>query len=442
MILNRRINLIWYGRGNVQGGCDSFALHGNAVASAAISDVYCVTEGSGNTTFEENTWKASKPSQAVGFTKLECGNLYVVVLNDGQTIDIPEAVVVYGGESVNPANIVSVLPDNDGGTEPEPETEPTGDCTPDNLYTNASIAAGEITINGANYAINTQIGSMNVSNDVTFSYRGSLTVGDTGSGVNFLFNGGQLLQINGIASLTFDHPLYIEFRNLTVTDDGTTKDFSGCYKSTSASGTETNIAIELVSDEVDERTPTPSPSHTVTPDVSVDAQATCFADNESAEYRMVYEAPAEATPASEVTTANVKVYKKGNAAALTDAESNPSDEGAVVLKNAMITKAIDQEEGSSSKHSFCIWFDVTIHENNIGTNDPVYLKALGNTDGINADDTNFNLQATSPEQLASDSSGQTNVKFNLVGSPKIWVESSDTCVTTSVGEDNISTFNF
>ena len=36
----------------------------------------------------------------------------------------------------------------------------------------------------------------------------------------------------------------------------------------------------------------------------------------------------------------------------------------------------------------------------------------------------------------------TNVKFNLVGSPKIWVESSATCVTTSVGADNISTFNF
>ena len=108
----------------------------------------------------------------------------------------------------------------------------------------------------------------------------------------------------------------------------------------------------------------------------------------------------------------------------------------------MIQKAIDTDEGSSSKHSFCIWFDVTIQTDASGLNDPVWLKATSNTAGIDADDTDFNLNATSPEQLSSDSSGSTTVKFNLVGSPKIWVESSDTCVTTSVGADNISTFNF
>ena len=124
MILNRRINLIWYGRGNIATECESFALHGVTSVSAAISEVYCVTDGGGNTTFEENTWKASKPSASTGFTELKCGNLYVVVLNDQQTIDIPEAVVVHGGESLNPADIVSVLPDNDGGTDPGPDPEP------------------------------------------------------------------------------------------------------------------------------------------------------------------------------------------------------------------------------------------------------------------------------------------------------------------------------
>ena len=118
MILNRRINLIWYGRGNIENECVAFALHNVTEVSNAISDVYCVTDGGSSNTFQENTWKTSKPSQLAGFTELKCGNLYVVVLNDGQTIDIPEAVVVYGGESVNPADIVSVLPNNDGGTDP------------------------------------------------------------------------------------------------------------------------------------------------------------------------------------------------------------------------------------------------------------------------------------------------------------------------------------
>jgi hypothetical protein len=432
MILNRRINLIWYGRGNVQTGCDSFALHGNAVASAAISEVYCVTEGSGNTTFEENTWKASKPSQAVGFTKLECGNLYVVVLNDQQIIDIPEAVVVYGGESVNPADIVSVLPDNDGGPAPDPDPEPSGDCVPSG-YTALTITSNstwfECTIDGETNTITTQ---MDLVGDTKIYYKGTLTpAGDDSSSFHFKISGNDtpIMTWVGFATLDFTFPIYFESATL------------GCYKSTEDNQASATELIFAKVGEVDERTPTPSPSHTVTPDVPVDAQATCFADN-AAGYKMVYEAPAEATPASEVTTDNVKVYKSGSEDALTDAEPNPSDEGAVVLKNAMIQKAIETEEGSSSKHSFCIWFDVTIQTDASGLNDPVWLKALGNTAGIDVDDTDFNLQATSPEQLASDGSGLTNVKFNLVGSPKIWVESSDTCVTTSDEGDGVVSFNF
>ena len=39
MILNRRINLIWYGRGNIATECESFALHGDTTISTAISEV-------------------------------------------------------------------------------------------------------------------------------------------------------------------------------------------------------------------------------------------------------------------------------------------------------------------------------------------------------------------------------------------------------------------
>jgi len=46
MILNRRINLIWYGRGILADECEAFALHGVTEVSAAISEVYCVTDPS------------------------------------------------------------------------------------------------------------------------------------------------------------------------------------------------------------------------------------------------------------------------------------------------------------------------------------------------------------------------------------------------------------
>ena len=55
------------------------------------------------------------------------------MLVEGATIDIPEAVVVSNPNAVNPAEITSVLPDNesDGGGGGEPVA---GDCIPANIH--------------------------------------------------------------------------------------------------------------------------------------------------------------------------------------------------------------------------------------------------------------------------------------------------------------------
>jgi hypothetical protein len=309
MILNRRINLIWYGRGNIATECDSFALHGVAEVSTAISEVYCVTEGSGNTTFEENTWKASKPSQSTGFTHLKCGNLYVVVLNDGATIDIPEAVVVHGGESLNPANIVSVLPNNDGGTDPGPDPEPpTGDCIPSGYtaltITSNSVGGYECTIDGENNTITTQI---DLVNDTKIYYKGTLTpAGEDSTSFNFKISDSDtpIMTWVGFATLDFTFPIYFESATL------------GCYKSTEdnqASATELIFAKVGETDAGDEPADEPADETADETDTPV-TLLTCFADGNGTgdwTHKMIYTAPSDATASSLVNYSNVAVHAKG-----------------------------------------------------------------------------------------------------------------------------------
>ena len=59
MVLNRRINLIWYGRGTLATDCASYSLMSDE-AKTKIAMVYNVTEGTSSTSFEENTWSTRK----------------------------------------------------------------------------------------------------------------------------------------------------------------------------------------------------------------------------------------------------------------------------------------------------------------------------------------------------------------------------------------------
>jgi hypothetical protein len=445
MILNRRINLIWYGRGNVQDGCDSFALHGNAVASTAISEVYCVTEGSGNTTFEENLWKASKPSQAVGFTKLECGNLYVVVLNDGQTIDIPEAVVVYGGTTRNPANIVSVLPDNDGGPAPEPEPEPS-DCGPvghDELvvidgsegnynsqftHKTDSVIQANATVIPANDTI------VASPSDIKLYFPTSLFSDPVDlSAYEFTFNGNVLLKIDVTMKLS-GADFYFSLNSLIP-------DLTGCYKTTENIDGAGTYAITKVGDEVDERTPTPSPSHTVTPDVPVDAQATCFADGNGTggwTHKMIYTAPSDADKDSLVNYSNVAVHAKGegivagpsnDAAAPITLPGNAHD-NAVKIANYVLDIAIGIVQ-NKSKHSFCVYYSVVTAAAFDAPLD-FTLMATGDADGVEVADTNFAARSFS-----------TTENLNVADqSFKVFVDGNESCVAPTTGGDGASLFNF
>tara|TARA_B110000444_G_C18834685_1_gene595272 strand:- start:159 stop:1481 length:1323 start_codon:yes stop_codon:yes gene_type:complete len=355
MILNRRINLIWYGRGILETECDAFALFDNATVSAAISEVYCVTDPSSNATFEENTWKTSKPSQLAGFTHLKCGNLYVVVLNDQQTIDIPEAVVVHGGDSVNPADIVSVLPNNDGGTDPEPEPEPTGDCIPSGytalIITTNQVGSYECSIGGETNTITT---TMDLVNDTKIYYKGTLTpAGDDTSSFNFKVSGNDnpIMTWVGFATLEFTSPIYFESATL------------GCYKSTEdnqASATELIFAKVETDEPADE--PADEPDTTVT-------QLTCFADGNVTgdwTHKMIYTAPAGSTSETQIERANIQVLGKGTGIltqTVTDTKLTVPDVADTITQddvNAIhvVNQILDVADAGTpkSKHSFCMYF--------------------------------------------------------------------------------------
>lgn len=165
MELNRKINIIWYGRGDLDDECSSFNLLAH---KDTILEVYRVSGGESGTT-HLNAWQTFDVTSEVGpFNKLECGNLYVVVLHDDKTLDIPEAVVSYGGTGVG-ENVTEVLPNDI--IEPEPEPEPS-DCFPNGavVATEQELSGGGIglTIGDAVGTLSFQ-GSINASN-VRFAF--------------------------------------------------------------------------------------------------------------------------------------------------------------------------------------------------------------------------------------------------------------------------------
>ena len=144
MELTNKINIIWYGRGNLNSGeCEDFNLElmvdGDG-PSKYIEYVYeVVSETTGASAWR--TWSSAifeeGSTAQTGLTKLTCGHLYVIVLRDDgagniSKIDIPEAIAVDGGDAglkqldgkdlqILPNNVTEGDPDPDPEPEPEPE---------------------------------------------------------------------------------------------------------------------------------------------------------------------------------------------------------------------------------------------------------------------------------------------------------------------------------
>lgn len=127
MILKNKINLIWYGRGNLtqESECDAFDLQSTdgelaTRPSALIEVVYKVSAtDDGSSGWKE--WSSvdylNGDTIDAEFTKLECGHLYIVIMQGSgegiKQIDIPEAITA----SDNPTTTINdealiISPDN------------------------------------------------------------------------------------------------------------------------------------------------------------------------------------------------------------------------------------------------------------------------------------------------------------------------------------------
>ena len=168
MELTNKINIIWYGRGNLNSGeCEDFNLElmvdGDG-PSKYIEYVYeVVSEATGASAWR--TWSSAifeEGSTAQdGLNKLTCGHLYVIVLRDDgagsiSKFDIPEAIAVDGGDAglkQLDGNDLQILPNNvtEGDSDPDPEPEPEPEVCLDNtwkIYTYVSEDGEKKIVNG------------------------------------------------------------------------------------------------------------------------------------------------------------------------------------------------------------------------------------------------------------------------------------------------------
>ena len=366
MILNREINLIWYGRGVLADQCTSFDLTSD-VAKDAIKYVYSVTTGGSSQSFAENNWSAANVQQSGGgggFTSLDCGNLYVVILLTGQTIDIPEAVIAHSDE------ITSVLPNNvsTGDSTDDDDTSgttPTGTCAPDNLYNALSILGSDITINGETLTI-TGVSGLIPATNLEILYKGSLSyAGDSQASFEFKIGNSAFFTIDGINILTYDNAIYVEIKGMPAGN--------GCYKSALDSETSaTTITLEAIESEDSSNTGGSDSGSTNTGSNDNTSSATtlteCFHDQHGTgdewTHKMMYTAPEDADEDTPVNYSNVAVHAKGEgsvAGPSSDAGTPitlPDDEhdNAVKVVNKLIDVA--KVNNSRSKHSFVMYFSV------------------------------------------------------------------------------------
>lgn len=465
MVLNRRINLIWYGRGTLAADCASYSLTSDE-AKTKIAMVYNVTQGTSSALFEENTWSAANPSGGTGFTELKCGNVYVVVLVEGATIEIAEAVVVSNPNAVNPANITSVLPDNetDGGGGEEPVA---GDCIPAG-YTQHSIVDGDGGTFNINFSDSLYViaGALldNVTNpktDIILASKNTFNVnGDANSsGFNVKLDSSDLFNIT-ITGISHTEHIYLEIK---------TGQLAGCYKSVqqSSSGEVSEIVIENVDSSTGGGTGGGSDDQTgggsddQTGEDGTVTMATCFADStEGATHKMIYTAPSDATSDTVVDFSNVQIFANGATDAIAKGEFAINEEtgepegtpinlvddvfplpgndndNAIKLINDVMESAINTTQ-SKSKHSFCIHFSVLTGQD-ATTDLNVSLAATGSTDGVEENDTMF----ISAGKTTTEGLNIANVEY------KVWVgdASSDAnqgnCVDATAGGDGVSTFSF
>jgi len=260
MILDNKINIIWFGRGNlkVAGDCEPFNLEEmieGVGPSNEIEEVYRVQSAADKSSaWQVWTSEGFEESKTQSFTKLECGHLYIVILKDGKSIDIEEALVADGGDtgtiSIDDDALI-ITPNNQTPTPtPIDEVEST-ECLPVDEYKIYSKSGTDDTptiVNdpesyGIDGNLTTSLFKIGLENGKTFEANGSnnLTVQ-----VTFTIEGADFLKVT--ASIADD-----VYARLEINASDVAPLVGKCYEGTSAGNI---IALtEIDKDVVEEDMP-------------------------------------------------------------------------------------------------------------------------------------------------------------------------------------------
>ena len=323
MELKNKINIIWYGRGNLNAGdeCVDFNLEELADGvgpSNSIELVYeVVSESTGSSAWK--TWSSAIFEEGDftqgDFTKLECGHLYIVVLKDDgagsiSNIDIPEAISVDGGDAG-----LTQLDGKDLVVSPDDEVEGDGDVEPD---PEPEICLDET---WKVYTFISEAGSREFKNDTTiFSCDGSLALDgmEMKIGVKlatdflsegatetddlvFRFSESSLLNLNNCKLPEVSEGTAIPVR-LQITGVGTNSAFNtliGCYHGNAEIGTLDGSPQPLVSLEkiLDEQNADDG-SDDGSAELQTFEQCVAFDGEATDSYRLTYTKPTEGEPSA------------------------------------------------------------------------------------------------------------------------------------------------
>lgn len=325
MELKNKINIIWYGRGNLNAGgeCVDFNLEelvDGVGPSNSIELVYeVVSESTGSSAWK--TWSSAifEEGDLVqgNFTKLECGHLYIVVLKDNgagtiSNIDIPEAISVDGGDAG-----LTQLDGKDLVVSPDDEVAGGGDDDDDGDDDIPEICLDET---WKVYTFTSESGSREFKNgDTIFSCDGAIAlegmemkigvkpttdlISDGATETDdlvFRFSESSLLNLNNCKLPEVSDGTVIPVR-LEITGVGANNAFStliGCYHGNAVlgqldGGSQPLVSLEKILDEQGSDDGSDDGSGDGSGELQTFEECVAFLDEELDSYRLAYTKPTE-----------------------------------------------------------------------------------------------------------------------------------------------------
>jgi hypothetical protein len=381
MELKNKINIIWYGRGNLNAGdeCVDFNLEelvDGVGPSNSIELVYkVVSESTGSSAWK--TWSSAIFEEGDfvqgEFTKLECGHLYIVVLKDNgagsiSNIDIPEAISVDGADvgltQLDGKDLVvspddEVAGDDDGGDDDDiPEI-----CLDETwkVYTFTSESGSREFKNGdtifscdGTLALDGMEMKIGVKPATDFISDGATETDD----LVFRFSDSSLLNLNNCKLPEVSDGTVIPVR-IEITGVGANDAFStliGCYHGNAVSGTldgspQPLVSLEKILDEQDSDDGIGDGGDDGSGELQTFEQCVAFNGEADGSYRLAYKKPTEGTPSA----SNFTFTQNDGSDSVVDLTS--SDSSATEL-SSLISNLLESE-GLKLDVNFALYFTAT-----------------------------------------------------------------------------------